>query len=208
MTKNLATLSLAVALVLVAACGPSSSEIKTARATTYSGAPAELFAATKSAVEEAHYQIQTSNDGDLTLETRGIWYNPDGQIDTSIDTNIARLQEDSINIEYTVKLVQNGGTWRVDVTPLIGRKHGLTSTPDKVDPEDPSLPGWVQGKTDSLAIHIHDKLKQYAVSGGAAPVTGAPAPAPAPAPAAPTAPAAPAPAPEPAAPAPTPAPAS
>ncbi|HEY6032937.1 MAG TPA: hypothetical protein VIV58_01725, partial [Kofleriaceae bacterium] len=159
MTKNLATLSLAVALVLVAACGPSSSEIKTARATTYNGAPAELFAATKTAVEDMHYQIHSSNDGELTLETLGIWFNPDGQIDTAIDNNIARLQEDSINITYTVKLVQNNGTWRVDVTPLIGRKHGLTSTPDKIEPEDPSLPGWVGGKTDALVIHIHDKLK-------------------------------------------------
>ena len=207
MTKNLAPLSLAVAIVLVAACGPSSSEVKTARATTYNGAPAELFAATKTAIEEMHYQIHSSNDGELTLDTLGIWYNPDGQIDTAIDNNIARLQEDSINMAFTVKLVQNNGTWRVDVTPHIGRKHGLTSTPDTIDPEDPSLPGWVAGKTDSLVLHIHDKLKQYAATGGTPPVTGAPAAAPAPAPAPPAAPA-PAAEPAPAAPAPTPAPAS
>jgi len=202
MIKTLATLSLAVALVLVAACGPSSAELKTAQDTTYSGAPATLFAAMKSAVEDANNKIHTSNDADLTVETDGIWYTPEGQIDTTVGDNIARLNDDSVNIAYSVKLAQAGSatTYKVQVTPVIGRKHGLSSTPDKVDPDDPSLPGWVAGKANSLRVHIHDKMAMYAVTGGTAPVTGAPAPAPA-APAAP----APAPAPAPAAPAPAPA---
>ena len=201
MTKTLTTLSLAVALVLVAACGPSSAELKSAQDTTYSGAPATLFAAMKSAVEDANNKIQKSDDGELTVETLGVWYTPEGQVDTMIDNNIARLQDDSVNIAYSVKLKQAGNatSYKVEVTPVIGRKHGLTSAPDKVDPDDPSLPGWVAGKANSLRVHIHDKMAMYASAGGTPPVTGAPAPAPAPAPAAPApAPAAPAPAPAPA----------
>jgi len=201
MTKTLTTLSLAVALVLVAACGPSSAELKSAQDTTYSGAPATLFAAMKSAVEDANNKIHTSNDGELTVETLGVWYTPEGQIDTMIDNNIARLQDDSINIAYSVKLAQAGTatTYKVQVVPVIGRKHGLSSAPDKIDPDDPSLPGWVAGKANSLRVHIHDKMAMYATAGGTPPVTGAPAPAPAPAS---PAPAAPAPAAAPAAPAP------
>ena len=188
MTKFLVIVSLAV----MAACGPSSAELKTARETTYTAPPATLFAAAKDGLAALHYDIRETDEGNLRLETQPIWFTPQGQIDTTTGENIARLQEDSIHLTYVVQLAKaTGDAYRLTVVPLIGRKHGLTSVPDNVAREDPSLPGWVEGKTTALEVNLHDRLKQYATPTtngtmpAAAPAPAPVAPAPAPAPAAP-----------------------
>ncbi|MEP6862167.1 MAG: hypothetical protein ABJE66_16200 [Deltaproteobacteria bacterium] len=194
MTKSLAIVPLALALVLGAACGSSSSELQSARATTYKGPASTLFAAAKAGLTANHFDIRESDEGNLRLETQPIWYTPDGTADTTTGENIARLQEDSIHLTYQFQFTKaDGDTWRLSVVPLIGRKHGLTSVPENVDKDDPSLPGWVAGRTRSVELDLRDRLKDFAV-----PATNGTMPAAAPAPAAP-APAAPAAAPEPAA---------
>jgi hypothetical protein len=195
MNKFLAIVSLALALVLGAACGSSSSELQSARATTYKGPASTLFAAAKAGLTANHFDIRETDEGNLRLETQPIWYTPDGTADTTTGENISRLQEDSIHLTYQIQFTKaDGDTWRLSVVPLIGRKHGLTSLPETVDKDDPSLPGWVAGKTRSVELDLRDHLKEYAVpaTNGTMPAA---APAAAPAPAAP--PAAPAPAPEP-----------
>ena len=197
MTKFLVIASFAV----MAACGPSNAELNSARATTYKGPASTLFAAAKDGLTANHYDIRETDEGNLRLQTQPIWFTPEGQIDATTGENISRLQEDSIHLTYQVQFTKaDGDTWRLSVVPLIGRKHGLTSLPETVDKDDPSLPGWVAGKTRSLELDLRDRLKPYA-----APTTNGtmPAAAPAPAPAAP----APAPAPAPATPEPAPAPA-
>ena len=185
---------LAVALL---ACGPSSSELKTAHETTYKGPTATLFAAAKAATTEAHYKVLTSDEANLKLATEPQWYTPEGQLDTaSVGNNISQYQEDSINLSFIVEFA-NAGTdaYKVAVTEIVLRKHGLSSNPEKMDPDDPAVPPWVGGKANALTVSIHDRLKPYAVTGtstnGTMPTA---APTPAPAPATPTEPA-PAPAP-------------
>jgi hypothetical protein len=205
MNKLLAMVSLALALVLGAACGSSSAELASARATVYKGPASTLFAAAKEGLAADHYDIRETDEGNLRLETQPIWFTPEGTRDTSTGENISRLQEDSILLTYQVQFTKGeGDTWKLSVVPIIKRKHGLTSLPESVDRDDPSLPGWVAGKHRTLELDLRDRLKAYA-----APTTNGtmPAAAPAAAPAAP-APAAPAPAPAPeptAAPAPAPA---
>ena len=149
---------LLLAISFAAACGGSSG----ARDTLYKAPPATLFATAKSVTEGEHYKIIKTDEAKNHLETEGVWYTPDGQTDTTTGNNIARLQEDSINIAFDVDVTPAGDSAHVVVTPAIHRKHGLSSLPDTIDAEDPSLPGWVLGKTNALQNKIHDALAQYA----------------------------------------------
>jgi hypothetical protein len=151
---------LAVAFVL--GCGPSSAEVKMAQDASYSGDPAAMYAAAKSAATNARLELATSDDAALKFTTAPIWYTPEGQMDTTTGNNISRLQEDSINMSWGVQLVKTGDAYKVSITPVVLRKHGLTSLPETMDPTDPAIPGWAGGKTDKLALDIHDALKPYA----------------------------------------------
>ncbi|HET9987924.1 MAG TPA: hypothetical protein VFQ65_05375, partial [Kofleriaceae bacterium] len=90
MNKILAMISLTVAFAL-AACGPSSSELNSARATTYKGPASTLFAAAKDGLKANHFDIRETDEGNLRLETQPIWYTPEGQIDSTTGENISRL---------------------------------------------------------------------------------------------------------------------
>jgi hypothetical protein len=179
-----------LALALIASCGSSSAELKTARDTSYKAPPATLFAAAKAATEAAHYNVKLEDPDAMKLETDPKWYTPDGQLDASVGNNISQYQQDSINLGFVVQLPKSGAdSYKLSVSRIVLRKHGLSSNPETMDPEDPAVPPWVAGKASALELGIHDALKPYAVGGttsGTMPVPAPPAtptePAPAPAP--------------------------
>jgi len=157
-------------LALLVSCGASSAEVKTARDAKYKGAPATLFATMKAATE-ATYKILGSDEATLVLKTEPRWYTPEGQADTARGGNVARLQDNSINLSFVVALVTDDDTYRVNVEPIILRHSTLTANPEKLQLGNPLVPGWVNGKVESLQLDLYGRLKGYAVT------TGAPAPA-------------------------------
>jgi hypothetical protein len=173
-----------VALALIASCGPSSSELKTERETSYKAPPATLFAAAKAATEAAHYNIKIEDPDGMKLVTDPQWFTPDGQLDASVGNNVSQYQQDSINLGFVVQMSKAGAdSYKLSLSRIVLRKHGLSSNPETMDPEDPAVPPWVAGRATTLELAIHDKLKPYAVGGtstsGTMPVA-APATAPAP----------------------------
>ena len=146
------------AIAFAAACGGSTGS----RDTLYKAPPATLFSTAKSVTEGDHYEIIKVDEAAKHFETEGIWYTPDGQIDTSTGRNVSRLRNDSINMAFAVDVKPAGDAARVIVTSAIHRMHGLTSLPETVDADDPSLPGWVAGKTNALQAKIQDALATYA----------------------------------------------
>lgn len=149
---------LLLAIAFAVACGGSAG----GRDTLYKAPPATLFSTAKSVTEGEHYKIVKTDEAANHFETEDIWYTPEGQMDTSTGRNVSRLQNDSINITFAVDVKPAGDTSRVVVTPTIHRMHGLSSLPETVDGQDPSLPGWVAGKTNALQAKIHDALTIYA----------------------------------------------
>jgi hypothetical protein len=149
------------ALSLACACGASANG---ARDTLYKAPPATLLSTAKSVTEAEHYKIVKLDEGANHLETEAIWYTPDGQTDSTTGNNVSRLQNDSINIAFAIDVKPAADAARVIVTPAIHRLHGLSSLPESVELEDPSLPGWVGGKTRALQSKVHDALARYATS--------------------------------------------
>jgi hypothetical protein len=152
-----------LSLLLLVACGASSAELKTAREANYEAEPAKLFQEVK-AVTEHNYKIAGTDENTFTLRTAPRWYTPEGQGDASQGDNPSRLQDKSINLALVVALVKADSTsWQVKIEPIVLRKNELSSAPEQLQMSDPTVPGWVRGKIDSLQLEIHQRLKGYAV---------------------------------------------
>jgi len=170
---------------------------KTAR---YKGDKLALFADTKATVE-AKYKLTKSDENSLGMQTEARWFSPEGLAEAIRNDDVRDLQDKSINIAMVVQLMPDGDAWIVKVTPVMARYNRGIPKPEPLKEGDASLPGWVQDKTDSLALDIHKALAKYELqsvpgqvpaaepapaaapaAGSAAPAEGSAAPAPAPAP--------------------------
>ena len=191
-----------VALAWIAACGPSGREIGLAKTARYRGDKFVLFGGVKQAVE-GKYKLAMSDETTLTVITTGRWYRPEGTASNwqpgdmdgpgksldgggtlqgvpSVDGR-SRMEDRSINVQLTVRLLPEGENWIVHVEPRYLQFRSGRSNLDKLRPDDPSLPGWAPGKVDQLAYEIYRMLRAYEVKkpGGVAP---APEPQPQPEP--------------------------
>ena len=178
--------TIAVGVLGLAACGPSSKEVAMAKTARYKGDKLEIFAAVKSATE-AKYKLTKSDETTLGLQTEARWFSPEGlsQTPRGDGTEMQDLVDKSINIALVVTMLPDGDAWVVKVTPVMSRFNRGIPKPEPVKEGDASLPGWVESKVDTLALDIHTALGKYEVKTvpGAAPP---PAPTTAPAPDEPT----------------------
>ncbi len=191
-------LAAATILLALVACGPNSKELQTAKTARYRGDKLVLFNAIRQTTE-AKYKLAKSDETTLGLQTIGRWFTPEGLAASERGEDMRDVPDRSINEALVVTMLPDGDAWVIDVKPVMMRYFAGRPNPDKLEPNDPSVPGWATGKVDQLALDIHEALKQYEVKTvpGAAPPPTAPPPdekpatppagsdAPAPAPAAP-----------------------
>jgi hypothetical protein len=164
--------------ILAVACGPSSKEVATAKSARYQGDKLTLFAATKSTVE-SKYKLVKSDETTLGMQTEARWFSPEGLAQTPRGDDMRDVQDKSINIALVVTLLPDGDAWIVKVTPVMARYNQGIPKPEPVKETDASLPGWVEGKVDQLALDIHKALAQYQVKQpGGLPPPPAPGPTP------------------------------
>ena len=171
--RNL-TLTLAAAIALVACGGPSSQEITTAKQARYQGDKSVLFRTAKAAVEE-NSKIAKEDEATLGFQTVGRWYTTEGILAPGSDDDYKRVPDKSLRITLVVRLLPDADNWIVQVEPSLLRKQTGSPQPEKIEPNDPSIPGFVQGQVDSLQFTIWKALKQYEVKsvGGIAPAPAA-----------------------------------
>lgn len=168
--SRMRNLWLLILVAIATACGPSSGELKSAKTAHYKGDKSTLFAAVKD-VTESKYQLQKSDETALGMQTVGRWYTPEGLAASERGGDIRDVPDKSLNIALVVTLVPDGDAYVVNVKPLMMRYHAGSPQPEPVTENDPSVPGWAQGKVDQLALAIHDALKPYEVKqlGGVTP---------------------------------------
>lgn len=131
---------------------------KTAR---YQGDKLMLFAETK-AVVESKYQLAKTDETQLLVQTTARWFTPDG-LAANDAGDVSMMQDRSLNVAMVAQLLPDGDKWIVKVTPVIARYNRGIPKPEMVKEGDASLPGWVESKTDTLAIDIHKQLSKYEV---------------------------------------------
>ena len=168
---------LAIAAV---ACGASSKEVAGAKSARYKGDKLALFAEVKAATE-AKYKVTKSDETSLGLQTEARWYSTEGLgVTPRAEGDMRDVPDKSINIALVVTMLPDGDAWLVKVTPVMSRYNQGIPKPEPLKENDASLPGWVSGKVDELALAIHNQLAKYEVKTvpGQAPPPNTNAPAP------------------------------
>ncbi|MBL0216394.1 MAG: hypothetical protein IPQ07_21235 [Myxococcales bacterium] len=170
-------------LAALAACGgPSGKDIAMAKQARYTGDKLVLFAATKAAVE-SKYKLAKSDELALGMQTAARWYTSDGLTAPGTDEDFRQVPDKAIRVVHVVRMLPDGDKWIIQDEPVLMRRVAGSPAPEKLDPKDPSVPGWATGQIDELQYEIYKALKQYEVKapGGMAPAPAAPAPEAAPA---------------------------
>lgn len=151
------------AAVALAACGgPSGKDVAMAKQARYQGDKLQLFGQMKETVE-SKYKLDVSDETKLALRTIGRWYTPEGLVSNWTPEDGAKLPDKSLNIALVAQLLPENDSWIVHIEPVILRFNLGQSKLEPVRPNDPSLPGFVNGKSDELAFDVNKKLKQWEV---------------------------------------------
>lgn len=142
-------------LVAAAACGGAASEARSAR---YAVEPDVLFETALQAADEDHdiAAVDPSVRGFRTVER---WYEKDGTYeDTNADGDVI-IGDGSIQLALIVRIKGEPGDWYVDIEPA--GVQVLTGSPKGVPirRDDPSLPGWVYSKIETLHVKIYERMK-------------------------------------------------
>jgi hypothetical protein len=154
--------AIGVVLVALVACGPSAKQVGAAREARYSADPATIFELAEAAAKDGYHKILQADVMAGVFITQGKWYSPDGQSESAGVGDAVQVEDGSLYVQLLVKVARVDATAvTVTVTPVVERFRMGASQHEKLAPDDPSLPGWVQGKADALAVAIYDRAKPY-----------------------------------------------
>ncbi|MFN0253596.1 MAG: hypothetical protein ACKV2T_42405 [Kofleriaceae bacterium] len=173
---------LAMALSMVG-CGPSTKEIRTAKAAEYNAPPKHLMDLALQ-VTQFNYKIGAIDIEGLKFSTEPQWYTPDGGRLSSFDDGSGeyvnaggqrpsadggrRSEGDDYQVWFVVKVRLVGSDKAmVEITPRTFQVVVGSPQPREILADDPSLPPWVQGRADTLALAIYEHArKKYLPPGG------------------------------------------
>lgn len=150
-------------MALAVACGPSAAEIKMAKSAGYAGEPGEMFSIVEATTAETYKIGEAVRDGEYALATVAQWYSPEGGRQSTGAGDFVQIGDGSVQLTMIVRLVPQGDRYMVTVTPKTFEHVSGSPQPRELTPDDPSLPGWVSGRVDSLQLEIHKALQKYAV---------------------------------------------
>ena len=156
------TLVLAAALV---ACGPSSSEIKTAKLAEYNTTPvAMLHIAADAAVAEG-YKVGEVSEERMELITAPRFYEKEGGLQSPGADGYTQIRPGSVQVSFIVRcVVGDMNHVTVQVVPKTFQAIQGSPKPRELTPDDPNLPPWILGRADKLQLAIYERAKPYAAS--------------------------------------------
>ena len=149
-----------VALAAVA-CGPSASEIRTAKTAEYRGDPSAIFQLAMQAAQE-NYKIGDVDAGHLRFETVPRFYGPEGDLESEGAEGYVHLLNHSVQVSFIVAVTQTDDH-EVAVTVVPHTLQVLAGSPEMrpIEPDDPSMPPWVHGRADALSLAIYQEARSY-----------------------------------------------
>jgi hypothetical protein len=149
----------------VAACGPSSAEVKTAKTANYSGEGDAMFKIVVDTTAETYKIADAAKTEDgFALVTESQWYSPEGGRQSAGAGDYVSIGDRSVRLSMLVEMMDMGsGRYMVTVTPKTFQAISGSPQPRELMPDDPGLPPWVSGRVDSLQLEIHKRLQNYAV---------------------------------------------
>ena len=152
-------------VVVVAACGASASELKTAQTAVYNATPAQILELAEQATQESYKIGDVGTDG---FTTRPRWFGPEGDSESAGADNYAQVRDHSVRVSFHVKVIETAEHQvKVMVTPETYQFMQGSPQPRPLAPDDPYLPPFVTGRAESLAMAIYERAKSYAAAAAA-----------------------------------------
>jgi len=155
---------IAVGLAAVAACGPSASELRTAKTAQYDADPHQILQLAMEATKET-YQVGDVDEQRLEFITAPRFYSPEGDLESPGAGDFVHMRAGSVQVMFIVQVVQTADhRVAVTVVPKTFQHVGGSPKPRELAPDDPYLPPFVLGRADSLAMAIYERAKGYAAA--------------------------------------------
>jgi hypothetical protein len=155
----------AAVVVAVAACGPSSAELRSAKTAVYSGDVGRILALAEAGAGDEHYKIGDVDDGHLTFETAGRFFSPEGDLQSEGAGGYVKVDNHSVKVSFIVALIETDDhRYVITVTPRTWQYLAGSPQMRELAPEDPNLPPFVKGRADSLALAIYERTRGYAIA--------------------------------------------
>jgi hypothetical protein len=144
---------MAMLLVLVA-CGPSSSEIRTAKEAHYPGTPYTAFETILAAAKSEDGVVAIDNDS-LAFGTTPVWHSYGGQVVPKRGEGYD-VHADSLLVAYRVQLVADTkDSFHLTVAPIV-----VDAFNRLLPPGDKRIPAWVNDETNARWVAFHKKIAQ------------------------------------------------
>jgi hypothetical protein len=149
-----------VALAAVA-CGPSASEVRTAKTAEYRADPSAIFQLAMQAAQQ-DYKIGEVDAGHLRFETVPRFYSSEGDLESEGAEGYVHLLNHSVRVSFIVAVTQTDNQ-QAAVTVVPHTLQVLAGSPEMrpIEPDDPSLPPWVHGRADALSVAIYQHARGY-----------------------------------------------
>lgn len=153
-------------MVAVLGCGgPSSAEIKTAKTARYSAEPDILLDITLQ-VAQRDYKIGQVDALNRRFATAPQFYSKEGGRQSPGAGGFVSVSAGSVELMLVVEIVPAESPLdghHVVVTPVTFQIVSGSPKPRELKPDDPSLPPWVLGRADALAVAIHAEAKPHLI---------------------------------------------
>jgi len=146
--------------LVLAACGPSNAEIKTAKMARYAASPQTLFDIAVN-VTQRDYKIGEVDAEGARFATAEQIYSAEGGRQSPGAGGFVNMGGGSIMLVLIVEVMSSDGGNVVVVTPKTFQMVSGSPKPRELTPDDPSVPGWVHGRVDALSVAIYQAAKQH-----------------------------------------------
>lgn len=157
------TMWLVVMLLVAGACGPSNTQIMTAKAARYR-APGTQVMDVALQVTQRTYKIGEVDLQGRQFATQSQWYAPTGgRISPNTDGRGEFINAGGGDIQLTL-IVRvrdlDTGQVMVEVIPKTFQLVSGSPKPRELPPDDPNVPGWVHGRVDTLSVAIYEEAQK------------------------------------------------
>ena len=164
MRSRRAFLSSVALLASTAACGPTAREIRAAREAQYDAPREEVMRLAADAVGGS-YPVASVDDEAGLIVTETSMYEPDGsrvgkatnERDRRAGMNV-RSEAGAVTLGFRVIVVGEAPPFQVIVEPIAQEIRANYSGAYTYLPDDPAMPGWINGKVDNLQLDVHRRL--------------------------------------------------
>jgi hypothetical protein len=147
--------SLLLAAATLAACGPSSAEIKQARTARYTCEFDQVFKAMIEVVKEETPPLGETDPERGVVMSDFRWHSSSGM---RKEAGATQVEQGDVGFVLVVAAVKDDAGFGIRTFPKVFSQSPDTPRGRELSRDDANWPGWADGKADKVQLAIHQKL--------------------------------------------------